>query len=70
MLGQSEHFKRLDVSQRIGRRADRRTLCLEFGHCAKDQTLRQGDRKLWEVNMPIEQYAKGEDDAPKDRTKH
>ena len=35
-----------------------------------DQTLSHGDQMLQKVNIPIGQYAEGEDDAPKDQTKY
>ena len=36
----------------------------------EDHTLRKGDQMLQEDNMLIEQYAEGDDDAPKGRTKY
>ena len=45
-------------------------LCaMSSGIGPKDWILRRGDRIFQKVNMPIGQYAEGEDDALKDQTK-
>ena len=45
----------VDVSERL------HTMSLNIGQ--KDRILHQGDKKLWELNMPIGQYAEGLDEA-------
>ena len=57
-------------SRKIGRHIGRRTSCHEFGHRAKESDITPRRSDVAEVKMPTGEYAEGDDDAPKDQTKH
>ena len=64
-----EYVKKLDVGPEDRSTYRWKALCREFGHRVKVSNIAPRRLEVAGVNMPIGQYIKGEDNAPKDQTK-